>query len=157
MEPSADHHALLVVYPRSACSGSARTLFVDAKGTFYGAVAPGEAALLSVPNATRRLLTVSSVEITSPVGTWFVYDEVRIDPPPDGVMLRALEIGSRHCGSGHYAEAAVATKSELESALAEAEIRWLEPRVRDGQAWLDARRSRVDEILGLSKARPAHP
>lgn len=147
-EPTRDQRALLVVYPRSACSGSARTVILDGAGTFLGAVGPGEAALLSVATDVRTVFIVSSVEITAPVGTSFILAEVPVAASPDGIILDSTRISTRQCGkSGQHANARVATKAELETALAQSEFQYVESRPAEGQVWIDAHRNRVVEVL----------
>ncbi|HEY8075103.1 MAG TPA: hypothetical protein VIF62_13360 [Labilithrix sp.] len=145
VEPAADERALLVVFPRAACSGSARMVFVDARGDFVGAVAPGDAAIVTVRQDVRALVAISSIEITAPVGLFAITDVVPMPRAPSGLLLHT------RCawrGNGQYADSVAATKAELETAIAEATLRWLEPRREEGQAWLDRHRPRVDEILG---------
>ena len=152
--PKTGHRALLVVYPRTACAGSASTVFMDEEGTFIGAVAPGTAALLDVPNGVRKVVAVSSVEVSAPLRTWSLADDVALPSPPSGLLLRARQWNGRECASGQYAAASVASKAQLEDVLGEEEIRWLEPRPQEGQAWLDAHRERVGEVLAQRHAPP---
>lgn len=154
LQPSRGGRALLVVYPRTACSGSARTVFVDDRGAFLGAIGPGTAALLDVPARSRAVFALSSVEVTAPPRSWAGLEEVAVPPPPSGLLLKALRWNARECGSGHYAEVAAASRAELEAAIAESEIEWLEPRPREGQAWLDAHKKRVDEVLAQRRSPP---
>ena len=58
-EPQIAHRALLVVHPKSACSGSARMVLMDGAGRFIGAVGPGEASLLEVPETATTLVAVT--------------------------------------------------------------------------------------------------
>jgi hypothetical protein len=146
--PASDARPLLVVHPRVACSGSAPMVFLDDHGTFYGSVAPGEAALLEVPKNVAKLQVVSSVEITAPVRSWFVTSEVDVPPFPDGLLLGPRRVSAREClSTGQYADAAPTTKSKLEDVLAVSELTWLEPRIVDGQRWIDRHRARVHELL----------
>ena len=152
--PREGERALLVVYPRDACSGSASGIVVDERGHFLGAVAPGTAALLRIPEATRRVAVFSSVELGTFDRAQAFVDEVELDVAPSGLLLTtsrpgSLRPGTRHCGTGQYIDATVATKAELETELGEHDIVWLEPDVRAGQAWLDEHRARVDHVLGL--------
>lgn len=147
-EPTRDERALLVVHPRTACSGSASMVLIDEDGRFVGAVPPGAAALLRVPRAAARLRMFSSVELTAATGSWFVASDVDVPAFPSGVLLSAQRWSGLQCGIGHYATAQAATKSELEEVLAEDSMRWLEPDPRAGQAWLDAHAGRVREIRG---------
>jgi hypothetical protein len=144
--------ALLVVYPRSACSGSARMVIVDAAGTFFGSIGPGEAALLSVPSSSRSVIALSSVEVTAPLGVRSGFDEIALGASPSGIVFEAWRVSARQCGSGQYAEGSIATKAELETMLGEVEILWVEPRPAEGQAWLQANRKRMDEVLGRHRA-----
>src|SRR5690606_34392582 len=78
--PPSGHRALVVVYPRTACSGSASTVFMDRRGRFLGAVGPGTAALLTVPRDLDALVAVSSVEVSAPLGRWGAVDEIAVPP-----------------------------------------------------------------------------
>lgn len=149
VEPPPGHRSLLVAYPRTACAGSARTVLIDAEGKYFGAVAPGEATLLIIPLSIGTLFAVSSVEIHAPMGTRFVFEEVDVSRVPDALLLEGIRASARQCStSGHYANAEAVTKREIEDRLAEEEITWMAPRPREGQAWIEAHRPRVDEILG---------
>jgi hypothetical protein len=155
VEPPPGHRSLLVAYPRTPCSATARTVFMDGDGTFYGAVAPGEATLLTLPVGTRTLLAVSSVEIHASPRTRLSFHEVDVPALPNALLLEGIRASARQCStSGHYASTTSVSKGEIEERLANAEIAWMEPRPREGQAWLEAHRARVDEILGRSPARP---
>jgi hypothetical protein len=147
-EPAPGQRALLVAYPKTACSGSARTVFMDEKGTFFGALAPGQATLLTFPAATRTLVAVSSVEISAPTRTTFTFVEIDVPAAPAALLLEGARVNARQCSrTGQYAHTSVVTKRAIEERLAEEEIAWLEPRPLQGQAWLDKHRSRVNEIL----------
>lgn len=143
VEGKADERALLVVHPRTARSGSASAVVVDDQGRFLGAIAPGTASLLSVPAGARKLVVFSSVEVTAPVGAWFKTDEIAA-PLPSGLVIRSFN---------QYFEVVASSKAELEHQLGESEVRWLEASKEDGQAWLDAHRRRLDELLADPLAR----
>lgn len=149
VDPRESDRALLVVYPKTPCSGSARMVVLDDSGNFYGAVGPGEAALLEVPKNRRELVVVSNVEISAAPRTWFFVDRVDVPAEPNGLLLESLRRSTRACGaSGHYVNVTIATKGELESALADATaIRWRTPRRAEGQAWIEEHRERVDELV----------
>lgn len=148
VDPRETDRALLVVFPKTACSGSARMVVLDDSGNFYGAVAPGEAALLEIPRARRELVVVSNVEISAAPRTWFYVDRLDVPAEPSGLILGSLRRNTRTCGSGHYVQVSVATKEELEATLADAtSIRWRTPRRAEGQAWIDEHRERVDELV----------
>jgi hypothetical protein len=147
VEPNESERVLLVVFPRTPCSASASGVFVDERGRFLGAVAPGSAALLSVPVAARSITLFSSVEVTAPLGTWHDAKRVTVPVAPSGLILHATQWGPRECASGQYFEARAATKRELEAELAESDVDWLSPSRHEGQAWLDSHRRRVAEVL----------
>ncbi len=143
-----DERALLVIYPRSACSGSASGVLVDDRGHFLGAIAPGTASLLSISSRLRHVHVFSSAEVAAPVGAWFASDLVRLPEAPSGLVLRSSRHSTRECGNGQYFDVVSASKAELEHELEEAPVRWFVIGEGEGQAWLDAHRARVDEVLG---------
>jgi hypothetical protein len=146
-EPPPGYRVLLVAYPRTACSGSARTVLMDASGTFFGAVGPGEASLITLPLGTRTLVAVSAVEIVAPTRTRFAYDAIEVPSAPGAVLLESTRVDARQCSrTGQYASASSVSKREIEERLADAEITWLEPRPHEGQGWLDEHRARIDEM-----------
>lgn len=147
VEPPVGRRALLVVFPKRPWSGTARTIILDRDGTFYGAVAPGEAALLEIPTDRRDLVLVSSVEVTVTPRTWFYPLEwTEIPAEPNGLILRSFGRG------GHYGYPEPASQAELEAALGDAPtIRWRAARRAAGQAWIEENRARVDELLGRTK------
>jgi hypothetical protein len=147
-EPPPGYRVVLAAYPTTACSASARMVFMDRDGTFLGALAPGEAALLTLPSHLKSLVAVSSVEITAPTRMSVVLDEIKVPAAPDAILLHAWRANARQCSrTGQYASASIVSKREIEERLAASEILWVEPRAREGQAWLDAHRARVDELL----------
>lgn len=154
-EPPPGHRVLLVAYPKTACSGSASTVLMDETGRFIGALAPGEGTLLVLPEHMRTVMAVSSVEIAMPFRTRFSFNEITVPAPPDAILLEASRVNARQCSrTGQYASASIVPKGEIEARLADEEIVWLEPRLREGQAWLDAHRERVDELLGRKPPAP---
>lgn len=155
-EPRSGERALLVLFPRTACSGSASGVVVDDRGRFLGAIAPGTAALLNVPADIASVAIFSSVEVTAPVGTW--HDAKRIALPPSasrsGIVVRSTRWSARECATGQYFDIEVATKEALETELAESEIRWVAPAGADGQAWLDEHGTRIAEVLSTPPSGP---
>lgn len=155
-EPKADERTLLVVYPRSACSASASGIVVDERGRFLGAIAPGTAALLTLPAHAGTVAVFSSVEVTAPVGTW--HDAKRIAVPSastrSGIVIRTARWNARECATGQYFDLEVASKEALENELAESEVRWVAPAGTRGQSWLDAHGSRVAEVLSTPPSGP---
>jgi hypothetical protein len=155
-EPHAGERSLLVVFPRTACSGSASGIVVDERGRFLGAIAPGTAALLTVPADVANVAIFSSVEVTAPVGTW--HDAKRIALPTassrSGIVVRSTRWSARECATGQYFDIEVATKETLETELAESEIRWVAPAGTDGQTWLDEHGTRIAEVLSTPPSGP---
>ena len=135
-----------------ACIGAIRPasgrVLVDDRGSFVGALAPGTAALLSIPAGPQRLHAFSSVEVTAAPGSWSWVDDVTVGPPASGIVLRTARVDARQCGrTGQYTQARAATRAELDEFLGEGELRWETPTRREGQAWLEAHHGRVQEIL----------
>jgi len=145
--PADDQRPLLVVFPRHACSASASMVLVDENATFLGAVTPGTAALLSVKKDTRRVFAVSSVDVYAAPTRWLARYRLELPPAPSGVLFDTVRPSTRECGNGQYAKPTIASKEQLENALAENDVSWLAPRTLEGQAWLDAHRERVRELL----------
>jgi hypothetical protein len=148
IQPAPGHRALLVVHPRHACSGSAATVIVDDRGEFVGAFAPGTAALVDVRSSSRSVRLFSSVELTAPTASRSDVEAIELAPAPAGLLLHAQRHSTRQCTkTGQYTHATVASRAELERALAESDIRWRDPDPPAGRAWLAAHRDRVDAIL----------
>ncbi len=140
--------AFLVVYPRTACSGSAATVLVDDRGRFLAAVTPGTATLIRLAARAQTIHAFSGVEVTAARGTWSWVDDVAVSAEASGLALKSARLDARQCGrSGQYAEARVASRAELQQYLANVELQWEAPAQREGDAWLEAHRPRVDEIL----------
>jgi hypothetical protein len=149
VDGSPNERPLLVIYPRSACSGSASGVLVDDRGHFLGAIAPGTAALLSIPADLDAITAFSSVEVTAPAGAWFATDRIAVPPLPGGLVLRSTQSSARQCNSGQYFDVTAASRGDLEEQLRESEVRWFEMRNQEeGQAWLDAHRARLHDLLG---------
>ena len=153
VESKADERPLLVVHPRDACSGSASGVLVDEEGHYLGAIAPGTASLVTIPARLRTIHVFSSAEVTAPTGAWFSTDAVAVPAAPAGLVLRASRHSARQCGSGQYLDVTAASKEALEQELEESQVRWFVASHREGQAWLDAHRARVDEVLGRGSKR----
>lgn len=155
-EPGAGERALLVVFPRTACSGSASGIVVDERGRFLGAIAPGTAALLTLPANVTTVAIFSSIEVTAPVGTW--HDAKRIAVPDaasrSGIVIRSARWSARECATGQYFDLAIASKSSLEDELAESDVRWVARAGTGGQSWLDAHGARVAEVLSTPPSGP---
>lgn len=147
VQPGRGERALLVAYPRSACSGSARIVLLDADAHFVGAVGPGEAALLVVKQNTHHLFAMSAVDVTSAPGTWSTYQTLHVPDAPSGLIATTAHLDHKHCGTGQYATFTTASREQIEATLGESEVRWLEPRATEGQSWIDAHHDRVIEVL----------
>ena len=155
-EPSEGERALLVLFPRTACSGSASGVVVDERGHFLGAIAPGTAALLTVPASVTSVAIFSSVEVTAPVGTW--HDAKRIALPStasrSGIAIRSTRFSARECATGQSFEIEIVSKDALENELAESDVRWVAPAGTDGQSWLNRHGTRVAEVLSTPPSGP---
>lgn len=150
-EPKVGRRTLIAVYRKEPCSGATRSILTDENGAFLGSLAPGEGALLDLSDRTRTIFVVSRVELDAPRGTWSTFMEVTVPRANEALVLSALRHDARQCSSGKYAQVSIASKEELERILADAPVKWLTPDVRAGEAWLDARRGRLDEILGRNR------
>lgn len=153
-EPRATERSLIVLFPKSACSRSSSAVIVDDAGRFVGAVPPGMASLLKIESTVSFVTIIPSVDVTAAVGTWHGAKRITIPPAPSGLLLESWRLNARDCGSGAYFEVRAATKDEIETELGSAEIRWLVPVPREGQAWLDAHHRRVAEVLSTPPSRP---
>ncbi len=141
-------HTIVVAYPPSACAGSG-VAFVDVRGTFLGAVAPGQAMRLAVPPGAKHVVAFSIVDVNAEPG--MLFGRHPIDTSTEAVLLTPYRWDTKHCGNGWHAEVHEATRAELDAALSDAKIVWLVPRQAEGQAWLEEHRARVDEMLARRK------
>lgn len=138
--PAADAEgaSVVVVYPRSACAGAARTVLTDEGGGFLAAVAPGEATRVILPAGAKGVRAFSSAAVAASPGSGSHVETVGVDPPPPALLVG----DASECGRVQQADA-----GRLASELAENDVAWVPPRVDQGQRWLAMHKARVDEIL----------
>lgn len=151
--PGEGERVILAVYPRDPCTGSASAVVVDESGRFIGAVAPGTATLLRVPQR-GQVLAFSSIDVTASEQAEPLVQEIDLRSVPDGLVFRTLRGPSmRSCSrnaGGQYMEAVASSKDALDAVLADKEPTFLEPDAAVGQAWLDAHRARLARIVGVA-------
>ena len=146
---------MLVAFPATACTGSDSAVFLDDKGGFVAAVAPGTATYLAFPDEATRLFVVSSRDVTAPRGTSFRRHEVARPPErvEQGLVIDVARIDAKNCNRSATPTPAVVT---FETATrATKDLKWLDVRADDGTRWLDEHRARVTELL--DKAPPPAP
>jgi hypothetical protein len=140
---TAGDDSIVVVFPRSPRTGTARIVFLDDDANFYGAVGPGEAAILHIPPPKKTIMlhAISAPEIHARPGTWFLVNDLIVSAP-SGMLL----------DGGHYPRIVLKSRSQIETVLADPdrEIQWLTRDRADGQRWIDEHKARVDELLARS-------
>jgi hypothetical protein len=147
--------ALLVAFPKSACTGAASAVFLDDKGGFVGAVAPGTATYLAFPEEATRLFVVSSQDVTAAKGMWFRRRVIK--RPPERVEIGLLVEVARRDGKNCYRDAPpLPTEVSYEDATrATRDLQWLDVRPAEGARWVEEHRARVSELLGAAPPAPA--
>jgi hypothetical protein len=146
--------SMLVAFPTSACTGSDSAVFLDAKGGFVGAVAPGTATYLEIPEDAPRLFVVSSGDVTAPRGTWFRRHVV--ERPGErverGIVVSVPRVDAKNCYRSATPIPEVVT---FEAATQAAKNqKWLDVRAGEGALWLEQYRARVDELLDRTPPAP---
>jgi hypothetical protein len=146
--------SMLVAFPASVCTGSDSAVFLDASGGFVGAVAPGTATYLEVPENAARLFVVSSRDVTAPRGTWFSRHVV--ERPGErverGIVVTVPRADAKNCYRSATPIPEVVT---FEAATQAAKNqKWLDVRAGEGTLWLDQHRARVDELLDRTPPAP---
>jgi len=146
--------AILVAFPASACTGNDSAVFIDQKGGFVGAVAPGTAAYLAFPDG-GRLFVVSSRDVNALPGAWFRRHEIaqpggRVE---HGIVLDVARIDAKNCYRNATPSPALVT---FEAATHAAKtLTWLDVESEAGAKWLDEHRPRVTELLGPTPPEPS--
>jgi hypothetical protein len=141
--------SMLVAFPITACTATASAVFLDEKGGFVGAVAPGTATYLAFPEEATHLFVVSSQDVTAEKGTW-AFRRHRVARPPErvevGLLVEVPRVDAKNC----YRNAAPApTVVTYEVATrATKDLKWLDVRQEEGTRWLEEHRARVTELLG---------
>jgi hypothetical protein len=140
--------SMLVAFPTTACTGTASAVFLDEKGAFVGAVAPGTATYLAFPEEATHLFVVSSPDVTAPKGTWFRRHEVK--RPPErveaGLVIEVPRVDAKNCYRNAMPAPTLVTYEVATRATKD--LKWLDVRQEEGTRWLDEHRPRVTELLG---------
>ena len=148
--------SMLVAFPITACTGTASAVFIDDKGGFVGAVAPGTATYLAFPEEATHLFAVSSQDVTAQKGTW--YRRHDITRPPErvevGLVVEVARVDAKNCYRNATPTPTVVTY-EL-ATRATKDLKWLDVRQEEGTRWLDEHRARVTELLDKNPP-PAPP
>ncbi|MDB4936716.1 MAG: hypothetical protein JWP87_3688 [Labilithrix sp.] len=149
--------SMLVAFPASACTGTDSAVFLDDKGGFVAAVAPGTATYLAFPESATHLYVVSSRDVTAQPGTWFRRHEVarpegRVDT---GIVVEVGRIDARQCYRNATPTPALVT---FEAATrATKDLKWLDVRADDGTRWLAEHHARVAQLLETPPSSPPPP
>jgi hypothetical protein len=129
-------------------------VFLDEKGGFVGAVAPGTATYLAFPEEATHLFVVSSMDVTAAKGTWFRRHEVA--RPPErvelGLVVEVARVDAKNC---YRTATPTPTMVTYEAATrATKDLKWLDVRREEGTRWLDEHRARVTELLDKNPPPP---
>lgn len=139
--------SMLVAFPSSACSGTDSAVFLDDKGAFVAAVAPGTATYVAFPEEATRLYVFSSRDVTAERGTWFRRHEV-VRPPErveQGILVDVARLDAKNCYRNAVPRLSVVTYEVATRATKD--LKWLDVRAAEGTRWLDEHRARVTELL----------
>jgi hypothetical protein len=148
--------SLLVAFPSSPCTGTDSAVFLDDKGAFVAAVAPGTATYVAFPEEATRLYVFSSRDVTAERGTWFRRHEVGRPPErvEQGILVEVARIDAKNCYRN--ATPAPSVVSYEVATRATKDLKWLDVRPDEGARWLDEHRARVTELLEKDPP-PARP
>lgn len=139
--------SMLVAFPSSPCTGTDSAVFLDDKGAFVAAVAPGTATYVAFPDEATRLYVFSSRDITAERGAWFRRHEVARPPErvEQGILVEVARRDAKNC----YVNAipAPSVVSYEVATRASRELKWLDVRPAEGAKWLDEHRARITELL----------
>ena len=146
--------SMLVAFPTTACTGTASAVFLDDKGGFVGAVAPGTATYLAFPEEATHLYVVSSQDVTAAKGTWFRRHDVT--RPPErvevGLVVEVARVDAKNCYRNATPTPNLVTYDVATRATKD--LKWLDVRQEEGTAWLDEHRARVTELLDKTPPPP---
>ena len=147
--------SMLVAFPTTACTGTASAVFLDEKGGFVGAVAPGTATYLAFPEEATRLFVVTSQDVNAAKGTWFRRHEVARPPErvEHGLLVEVARVDAKNCYRNATPAPTVVTYEVATRATKD--LKWLDVRQEEGTRWLDEHRARVTELLGTPPPSPA--
>lgn len=138
--------SMLVAFPHAECAGKDSAVFLDEKGGFVGAVAPGTATYLAFPDE-KRVFAVSSRDVLAPRGTVFKRHEIA--HPGSARVERGIVVAvprdAKSCVTNGAPVPDVVTY-ELATRAA-INLRWLDVNTVEGPAWIEEHRGRVDELV----------
>lgn len=139
--------SMLVAFPSNPCTGSDSAVFLDDKGGFVAAVAPGTATYVAFPEAATRLYVFSSRDLKAERGTTFHRQEVMRPPErvEQGILVDVAHLDAKTCD--HNALPTPSVVSYEVATRATRELKWLDVRPAEGARWLDEHRARVTELL----------
>jgi len=139
--------SMLVAFPTSPCTGTDSAVFLDDKGAFVAAVAPGTATYVAFPDEATRLYVFSSRDVNAERGSWFRRHEVARPPErvEQGILVEVPRIDAKNCYRN--AMPAPSVVSYEVATRATKDLKWLDVRAAEGAKWLDEHRARVTELL----------
>lgn len=146
--------SMLVAFPITQCSGRDSAVFLDDKGAFVSAVAPGTATYLTFPEG-QRLFVVSNRDVLAPRGTAFKRHEIanpgsaRVER---GIVVEVPRRDAKTCSENAAPVPEVVTYEIATRAAIN--LKWLDVNTTEGPAWVDEHRPRVDEIVGGGASAP---
>jgi len=146
--------SMLVAFPAGQCTGRDSAVFLDEKGGFVSAVAPGNATYLTFPDE-KRLFVVSSRDVLAPRGTAFKRHEIanpgsaRVER---GIVVEVPRRDAKTCLADAAPVPEVVTY-ELATRAA-LNLKWLDVDTTAGPAWVDEHRARVDELVAGGASPP---
>ncbi len=147
--------SMLVAFPSNPCTGTDSAVFLDDKGSFVAAVAPGTATYVAFPDAATRLYVFSSRDVTAERGTWFRRHEVARPPErvEQGILVDVARVDAKNCYRNALPTPSVVSYEVATRATKD--LKWLDVRAEEGTRWLDEHRARVTELL--DKPPPPRP
>lgn len=143
--------SMLVAFPVASCAGKDSAVFLDEKGSFVGAVAPGTATYLAFPD-DKRVFVVSSRDVVAPRGTPFHRQEIahpgsaRVER---GIIVQVPQRDAKTCPDNAAPIPDVVTY-ELATRAA-INLKWLDVDTAEGPAWALEHRARIDELVSSAR------
>ena len=139
--------SMLVAFPSTPCTGTDSAVFLDEKGAFVAAVAPGTATYVAFPDEATRLYVFSSRDVTAERGTWFRRHEVARPPErvEQGILVDVARVDAKNCYRNALPTPSVVSYEVATRATKD--LKWLDVRAGEGTRWLDEHRARVTELL----------
>ena len=139
--------SMLVAFPTTPCTGNDSAVFLDDKGAFVAAVAPGTATYVAFPEEATRLYVFSSHDINAEPRTWFSR-RVVVRPPErveQGLVVEVARRDAKNCY--RFAPPNPLVVSYDDATRAAKDLRWLDVRPGEGAQWVGEHRARVTELI----------